>query len=214
MQINPNDLPTRDVYKLLTGLVVPRPIAWVSSISPEGRANLAPFSFFNAVCSRPPTLLFCPGVRATDVSPKDTYNNVKATGEFVVNGVAENLLEAMNMSSTELPAGVNEFDLAGVTPAPSVVVRPPRVAESPVSFECRVTDIVPVGDGGKGSAWVVLGEVVYLHIADSIVDDDFHIDMRALAPVGRLAGPNYATLGEIISLARPPSQIPPPRAGN
>jgi flavin reductase (DIM6/NTAB) family NADH-FMN oxidoreductase RutF len=211
MHIDPGQLATRDLYKLITGLVVPRPIAWVSSISLEGRPNLAPFSFFNAVCSRPPTLLFCPGVRGTDVTPKDTYNNVKATGEFVVNVVTEALLEAMNVSSTELPAAVNEFDLAGVTPAPSAVVRPPRVAESPASFECRVSNIIPVGDGGKGSAWVVLGEVVYLHVADAIVDEDFHIDMRALAPMGRLAGPNYATLGEILTLSRPPSQIPHPQ---
>ncbi|MBI3159993.1 MAG: flavin reductase family protein [Chloroflexi bacterium] len=209
MHISPNDLPTREVYKLITGLVVPRPIAWVSSISPDGQPNLAPFSFFNAVCSRPPTLLFCPGVRGVDVAPKDTYNNVKATGEFVVNIVTENLLDAMNITATELPSEINEFELAGLTPAPSTLVKPPLLVESPVNFECRVSNIVPVGDGGKGSAWVVLGEIVYLHIDDSILDENYHVNTRALAPVGRLAGPNYATIGEILSFLRPPSQVPP-----
>lgn len=209
MHISPKDLPTRELYKLITGLVVPRPIAWVSTIDLEGRPNLAPFSFFNAVCSTPPTLLFCPGVRGMDISPKDTYRNVRDTGEFVVNIVSQDLLEAMNITSTELPPEVNEFELAGVTPVTSVIVAPPRVGESRVNFECKVSNIIPVGDGGKGSAWVVLGEIVYIHTADGIVDLNNYVDTRALAPLGRLAGPQYATVGEILNVSRPPSQIEP-----
>lgn len=207
LQISPDDLPTRELYKLMTGLVVPRPIAWVSTIDTAGHPNLAPFSFFNAVCSTPPTLLFCPGVRGTDASPKDTYRNVRNTGEFVVNIVSEPLLNAMNITSTELPPEVNEFELAGLTPAASIKVAPPRVAESPVNFECKVSNIIPVGDGGKGSAWVVLGEIVFIHVQPGIVDENNYIDTRALAPLGRLAGPQYATIGEILNVSRPPSQL-------
>lgn len=209
MEINPRELPAREIYKLITGLIVPRPIAWVSTLSPQGIPNLAPFSFFNGVCSSPPTLLFCPGVRGLDGHEKDTYANVKTSGEFVVNIVNEALLEAMNITATELPPEVNEFDRAGLTAIPGTVINTPRVAESPVSFECTVSNIVPVGSGGKGSAWVVLGEILYIHAAEGIIDENNYVDTRALAPVGRLAGPSYATVGEILSVRRLPPELPP-----
>jgi flavin reductase (DIM6/NTAB) family NADH-FMN oxidoreductase RutF len=207
MEIDIQTLPLATRYKLITGTIVPRPIAWVSTQNAAGQPNLAPFSFFNGICSNPPSLLFCPGVRGTDVSMKDTYNNVKASGEFVVNIVNESLLEKMNITATELPAEINEFTEAGLTAVPATRVNAPRVAESPVNFECKALEIVPVGDGGKGSAWVVIGEILYMHVHDDVIFGDHYIDMRALAPIGRLAGPNYATLGEILEVSRLPSQV-------
>ena len=150
MEINPAELPLKETYKLITGAVVPRPIAWVSTINAEGQPNLAPYSFFNGVCSKPPTVLFCPGVRGTDGGHKDTLNNVRATEEFVINVVTETTAEAMNKTATELPSNINEFEYAGLNTAPSQRVKPPRLAESPINFECKLTDIVQIGDGGKG----------------------------------------------------------------
>ncbi|RME12546.1 MAG: flavin reductase family protein [Ardenticatenia bacterium] len=208
MERNAHDIPWRSMYKLLTGAIVPRPIGWISTVDVEGRPNLAPFSFFNAICSNPPHLLFCPGVRSTDGAPKDTLRNVRATGEFVVNIVTEDLLDAMNLTSTELPPDVDEFAYAGLTPTPSVVVRPPRVAESPIHFECRVVHIYDVGhEPGAGS--VVIGEVVHVHVADDLLLDGDKIDIRALKPVGRLAGGEYCLVREIVHVPRPPSRIRP-----
>ncbi|MBN2502007.1 MAG: flavin reductase family protein [Anaerolineales bacterium] len=206
MEFKLAELPLMAVKKLMTGTIVPRPIAWVSTISAEGQPNLAPFSFFNAVCPQPPTLLFCPEVRITDGEQKDTLYNVRETGEFVVNVVTDELVEAMNATATELPPEVNEFELAGVTAVPSVMVKPPRVAESPVNFECKLTQIVEVGEG-KGAGSVVIGEILYMHIRDDILLPDHKIDVRALKPVSKLAGPGYSRLGEIFDLQRGASQI-------
>jgi flavin reductase (DIM6/NTAB) family NADH-FMN oxidoreductase RutF len=209
MELNPSDAPPGAVYKLLTGAVVPRPIGWISTVDDKGQPNLAPFSFFNAVCSRPPTLLFCPSVRGTDANPKDTLTNIRQTNEFVVNIVTEQLAKAMNKTATELPAEVNEFEYARLTAAPSLAVASPRVAESPVNFECRLEQILSIGDGGPGSGWVVIGRIVHLHIDDRVLLDNYKIDTAALQPVGRLAGPNYARIRETFELFREPSQVDP-----
>lgn len=209
MEINPADITIREMYKLITGTIVPRAIGWVSTVNAQGQPNLAPFSYFTAVCAKPPTILFCPGVRGRDVSPKDTLKNIHANGEFVVNIVTEALAEAMNITATELPAEVNEFELAGLTAVPSNIVAPPRLAESPVNYECKVVEIVDIGDGGKGSGSVVIGEVLHLHVADEILQPNFHIDIQALRPIGRLAGPNYAYIRETFEIKRRPSELPP-----
>lgn len=193
-----------DFYKIIVGAVVPRPIAWVSTLSTDGVPNLAPFSFFNIVGPNPPSLLFCPGLRGTDSNPKDTLNNVRATGEYVISLVNEELAEAMNKTATELPPEVNEFEYAGLTPAPSVAVAAPRVAESPVSFECKLSQIVEVGPNA-----VVIGEVVHIHIADEVLMERNRINLEALKPVARLSGPHYARIRETFELFREPSQIPP-----
>src|SRR5205085_4152855 len=133
-----------DVYHLLVDVVTPRPIAWVTSVDPEGRVNLAPFSFFNAFGANPPVVVFSPTLRR-DGSRKDTLRNVEATGEFVLNAAVESLAEQVNLSSKELPPGVSEVDYAGLTLRPSLKVRPPRVAETPVSMECKLLQIVPLG---------------------------------------------------------------------
>jgi len=207
MEINPADLPANALNKIILGAVVPRPIAWVSTINEQGQPNLAPFSFFNAVCTRPPTLLFCPGVRGTDASAKDTYHNIRATKEFVINIVTEETAQAMNLSATELPPEVNEFEFSGLTPAASAKVRPPRVSESPVNFECELRQIVDIGDGGPGSGWVIIGEVVHIQVAERVMLPDFKIDTLALKPIGRLAGPNYAHIRDIFEMKRLPTQV-------
>jgi flavin reductase (DIM6/NTAB) family NADH-FMN oxidoreductase RutF len=206
MEIDPLSLPWNSVYKILIGSVVPRPIGWISSIDSEGCANLAPFSFFNVVCANPPHVLFCPMIRATDQKPKDTLRNVRASGEFVVNIVTEELAQAMNLTSTELPADVNEFELSGLTPQPSAVVRPPRVAESPLHFECKVATIFDIGDQ-PGSGSVVIGRVVHIHVREDVLIESDKIDLEKLKPIGRLAGSGYCRVTDLFQMIRPPSRI-------
>jgi flavin reductase (DIM6/NTAB) family NADH-FMN oxidoreductase RutF len=206
MEISPESVPWQSVYKLLIGSVVPRPIGWISTLDENGRRNLAPFSFFNAVCANPPHVLFSPMIRAADRQSKDTLRNVRRTGEFVVNIVTDELKEAMNLTATELPAEVDEFTLANLETAPSQVVRPPRVARSPIHFECRVAHIIDLGDQvGAGS--VVIGRVVHLHVSPEILLDGYKIDLNRLKPIGRLAGNEYCRVADIFELVRPASRI-------
>lgn len=197
------------LYKIMVASIVPRPIAWVSTLGPDGQPNLAPFSFFNAVCSRPPTLLFASGVRGVDGQQKDTGLNAAKTGEFVINVVTEELAEAMNKTATELPPDVNEFEYAGLEAAPSVAVAPPRVAASPVAFECKVSQIVQVGDGAPGSGYIVIGEVLYLHVDDAILAENYRVNTDVFHPIGRMSGPRYAKTTDVFELFREPSQIEP-----
>ena len=204
MLIDPKTLSPRKMYRLLIDVITPRPIAWVGTVSGQGIPNLAPFSFFNVVCSKPPTVVFCPLVRGTDGKLKDTLNNVRATGEFVVNIVTEELLESMNLSSIEAPPEFDEFAFAHVTPTPSERVRPPRVKESPVHFECRVRQIVDVSlEPGGGS--LVIGEVVHIHVEERVLMGNDKINLAALKPVGRLAGGGYVRITDIIEIERPKS---------
>lgn len=206
-EIDPTQLPEREVYKLMSGAIVPRPIAWVSTISADGVPNLAPFSFFNAVCEDPPTLLFTTSIRNADAQPKDTYHNIVATGEFVVNFVTEALAEAMNITAVEAPPHVNEFERAGLTAAPSLRVRPPYVAESPIQFECRLSQIVTIGEG-VGGGYVIFGTLVHMRIDDSVYRSNNYIDIEAYQPLGRLAGMDYARVTNRFALQRPPSELP------
>lgn len=192
----------------MIGSILPRPIGWISSVGEEGRANLAPFSFFNAVCPNPPTLVFCPNIRGTDGGQKDTLRNVRATREFVANIVTEEVAGAMNITATEFPAEVDEFQLAGLTPQPSAVVRPPRVAESPVHYECRLVDIIDFGDQPGGGS-LVIGRVVHLHVREDVLLGVDKIDLARLKPVGRLAGSGYCRVTDLFEMVRPPSQILP-----
>lgn len=206
MEISPSALPWQSTYKLLTGSIVPRPIGWVSSVDARGVPNLAPFSFFNVVCANPPTLLFCPMVRATDGISKDTLNNVRATGEFVVNIVTEALAEAMNITAVEIDSSVDEFALAGLRTAPSVTVRPPRVAASPIHFECRLREIVEISSQPGGGA-VVIGIVQHIHVDERVLIGADKIDPLALQPIGKLAGNTYAHVADLFEVSRPASQI-------
>jgi flavin reductase (DIM6/NTAB) family NADH-FMN oxidoreductase RutF len=196
----------QNIYKLMIGSIVPRPIAFVSSLDERGVRNLAPFSYFTAVSADPPVILFCPTVRPADhdrglAAHKDTLLNVIATREFVVNVVTEGIAEKMNLTSAQVPADVDEFELAGLTPEPSEVVKPPRVAESPVQMECRLRQIVEVSDRPSGGA-VVLGEVVRFHVNEALMEN-FRIDPEKLATIGRMGGPTYVRTRDRFDLKRP-----------
>jgi flavin reductase (DIM6/NTAB) family NADH-FMN oxidoreductase RutF len=195
MELDPLALSTADRYKLLIGCVVPRPIALVSTISRDGRLNLAPFSFFNGIGSDPMTLLFCP-VNKPDGSPKDTLVNAQpeaegGLGEFVVNAATEAYAARVAAAAEPMPYGESEFDLAGLTPAPSTRVRPPRVAESPVSFECRTLHVMRLNPGVVGGGNVIVGQVVHIHLADGLVNERYHTNPDYLAAIGRMGGLTY-----------------------
>jgi flavin reductase (DIM6/NTAB) family NADH-FMN oxidoreductase RutF len=195
-------LPAPEAYRLLIGAIVPRPIAWVSTISTSGITNLAPFSFFNGICSDPPAVLFCP-VTPADREAKDTLRNIRETRQFVVNIVTESNVAQANQTSAPYPPDVSEFTALGLTPLASIVVRPPRVAESPIQFECELIQIVPVGEPRPGSGNVVIGRLVYAHIAEEAWDANRHIDIHKINPVSRLAGNDYAPVHDIFTLKRP-----------
>lgn len=206
MEMNPSNVPWKDVYKLMIGSILPRPVGWVSTISPEGTRNLAPFSFFNAICGNPPHVLFCPMIRGTDSRSKDSLENARATGEFVINIVTEPLAEAMNITSMEVRPMVDEFELASLTPVDSVAVKPPRVGESPIHFECRTVEIVDLGDRPGGGS-VVIGRVVQVHVDDDLVFDGSKVDLVKLRPIGRLSGASYCRVTDRFDMQRPPSRL-------
>ena len=185
--------------RVLTGVIVPRPIAFVSSVSTNGIVNLSPFSFFNAMAYDPATIVL--GIsRSAGWKEKDTLANIEATGEFVVNVVVDDIAEAMNSTAAEFPTDVDEFEVGGLTAAPSELVRAPRVAESPVNMECRLNQVVAVGDGTKHA--IVIGEIVLMHIRDDIINGH-RINHQRLKPVGRLAGNMYCTTHDVYELVRP-----------
>ena len=203
MIINPAEQSNKENYKLLIGTVIPRPIAFVATQSPEGRNNLAPFSFFTAITSNPPTICFAPALRGKEGQKKDTLRNIEQTGEFVVNIVTEDIAVQMNETATEFPPEIDEFEYTGLTPIPSQLVKPPRVKESPINMECRLYKIVPVGPSEAGGGALVIGEVILFHVDDRLIEN-FRIDHEALKPIARLAGQEYTTLGRRFSLERKP----------
>lgn len=193
-----------DIYKLMVGAIVPRPIAFVSSVDKDGILNLAPFSYFSAVCSKPPTILFCAAVRAARGAAnatKDTLRNVLATREFVVNIVSEEIAVAMNQTATEVAPEVDEFALSGLTPLASEVVRPPRVAESPVQMECRLREAITISEQ-PGGATIVIGEVLRFHVREGLADN-YRIDPDKLRAIGRMGGPTYSRTTDRFDLERP-----------
>lgn len=200
MLFDPNELEYSAVYKLLTGAIIPRPIGWISSISEEGINNLAPFSYFNAVGEDPPHVMFAAG-RGNNTN-KDTLNNVLATKQFVVNMVTEALAEQMNTTAQSVPHDVDEFELAGVTPIASVKVKPMRVKESPITFECELVHHYFLEDHKNGGSCVVIGRIVMMHFEDEVLLDHYKINLETYKPISRLAGSNYAKIGELFSIKR------------
>jgi flavin reductase (DIM6/NTAB) family NADH-FMN oxidoreductase RutF len=198
--IDPRETEPVNVYKLLIGVVVPRPIAFVSSISPEGIYNLAPFSFFTVASVAPPVVCFCP-VRDGTGRGKDSLHNASEVGEFVVNIVSEDIATRMNTTSAEYPPEVDEFAMSGLTPVASELVKAPRVAESFVSMECRLRQVVEVGPGPLGGS-LVLGEVLRFHVADQLIDN-YRIDPDRLRAIGRMAGNTYARTTDRFDMERP-----------
>jgi flavin reductase (DIM6/NTAB) family NADH-FMN oxidoreductase RutF len=207
MIVSPSDLQHSELYGLLLNSVAPRPIAWVSTMSASGALNLAPFSFFNAVSVDPPLLAFAPGLRppkqpqAGDGEAKDTLRNIRETKEFVVNIVTYELAEAMNLTSGEYDAWVNEFEVAKVTPEPSKIVRPPRVAESPVSFECKLHQILDFSSRPTSSS-LVIGQVVSIHMNDAYIKDG-RLDRNSLDLIGRMGGMQYTRTTQRFEMVRP-----------
>ncbi|MEM0982556.1 MAG: flavin reductase family protein [Planctomycetota bacterium] len=203
-EFDPQQLSITERYKLLIGSVVPRPIGFISTISPSGAHNVAPYSFFNAVGSNPMTMLFCPANDGRGAE-KDSLRNARleangGTGEFVVNVATEEIIRQVVASSEPLPPEESEFDLTGLTPAPCRVVKAPRVAESAVSFECRTTRIIQTNPGAPAGGNLVLGEVVHVWVREGLVNERMHVHPGALAAVGRMGGQGYATTRERFEL--------------
>ena len=201
MRIDPAEIGLRDLYQWMISTITPRPIAWVSSVNAAGLTNLAPFSFFQGVTANPPTLLFTVANNRHG-EKKDTIRNIEAVPEFVVNVVSYDLREAMNRSSGDLPYGESEFAVAGVTALPSEKVRPPRVAESSVSFECKLHQIVRVGDGPL-SGNVVFGTILLIHLHERVLDSSGKVDPGKLDTIGRMGGSWYARTTDRFVLERP-----------
>jgi flavin reductase (DIM6/NTAB) family NADH-FMN oxidoreductase RutF len=195
LDVATGDLDARSLYGLLTSLVVPRPIAWVSTVSPDGQRNLAPHSYFNLISSSPPIIHVTSSQRRGRL--KDTAHNIAETGEFVVNVASREQIELANHTAAEWPADEDEWTWAGVTGLPSRLVAPERVAGAPAAMECRLVETVALGNGT-----MFFGEVVWFHV-DARVMDSSRVNVRALDPVARLGGPLYTPLGEVFQLVRP-----------
>jgi flavin reductase (DIM6/NTAB) family NADH-FMN oxidoreductase RutF len=191
LEFDPAALAERERYFLLTSVVVPRPIAWVSTLDADGTRNLAPYSYFNACSATPPIVHF------TSTTSRDSIANVRATGEFVINIVSEDLAEAMRISSAALHSGADEFAVAGLETAPSRTVAPPRVARAKVALECRLRDILEMGEGT-----IAFGDVLHVHVERSVWRDG-RVDPTLLRPVGRLSGRDYTTVSDVYALELP-----------
>lgn len=195
MILDPGTIAPGDFYRFMISVVVPRPIAFVSTMDEEGRLNVAPFSYFNAITNQPPLLGISINLRRG--APKDTLRNIEQTGEFVVNTVDEALAARMVQTSGEWPEDVDEFQLAGLTPVPSDLVKPPRVGEAPVAMECRLHRVIELG-----ASFFVVGEIVRAHVKDEVLTEG-RVDIAKLRPLGRLGGDGYSVVREVIHLARP-----------
>lgn len=203
IELDPAQMSTNDIYATMIHAITPRPIAWVSSCSLEGIVNLAPFSYFNGVCSAPASVMFSP-VNRPDGSQKDTVRNIESTGEFVVNVVPHAMATSMHQTSAEYEADINEFEAVGLEPIESVRVRPPRVSGSPIHMECRLIQMVPVGDGPL-AANIVIGEILLIHVDPNVLDERGKIDPHKLDTIGRMGGFQYCRTQERFGL--PPAKL-------
>jgi flavin reductase (DIM6/NTAB) family NADH-FMN oxidoreductase RutF len=202
LAFDPANHSPNDIYKLMVGSIVPRPIALVSTVDDGGVRNLAPFSYFTACSSNPPVVVFCPMLRPVPPLAKDTLRNILATREFVVNIVSEEFAERMNATSAQVLPEVDEFELSGLTPIASERIKPARVAESHIHMECRLLQVVQVSDQPGGGS-LVLGEVLRFHVRHDLVEN-FRIDPDKLHAIGRMAGSTYVRTTDRFDLERPP----------
>lgn len=198
MTLDPSKVSASDAYKILVTAIVPRPIAFVSTISKDGIYNLAPFSFFNGFCGDPPIVGFSPN----NNPPKDSLVNARDTGEFVVNIVTESIAEQMNLTSRRYAPEVDEFQVAGLTPGPGTIVKAPRVLESPISMECKVTQIIELSRRPEANS-LVLGQVVFFHVDDAVLDERGRIDPVKLRAIGRMGGTAYCRTSDLFHMLRP-----------
>lgn len=208
LKIDPSEYSNQKLHKILLGGVAPRPIAFVSTIDKKGRVNLSPFSFYNAFGVNPTTLIFSPSRRGRDNTTKHTLENILEVPEVVINAVNYGMVQQMSLSSTEYPKGVNEFIKSGLTPVDSSIVKPPRVKESPLQFECQVREVIETG-GKAGSANLVICEIVMVHIKEGLLDEEGNIDTDKIDLVGRLGGDFYVrTVGNAkFKVPKPLSEI-------
>jgi flavin reductase (DIM6/NTAB) family NADH-FMN oxidoreductase RutF len=206
--INPKDISTPELHGLLLGSISPRPIAFASTVDKDGNVNLSPFSFFNVFSANPPIMIFSPARRVRGNTTKHTLDNAIATKEVVINVVNYAMVQQMSLSSSEYAQGVNEFDKAGFTEVPSETVNPPRVKESPVSFECKVNEIVHLGtEGGSGN--LIICEVIKIHLDTGILDNNGKIDPHKIDTVARMGGNWYsrASGNSIFEIPKPLSSV-------
>ncbi|MCW5518414.1 flavin reductase family protein [Aureitalea sp. L0-47] len=189
--IDPKEIPTPKLHGYLLGSVSPRPICFASTVDKDGNVNLSPYSFFNVFSANPPVMIFSPARRVRDNTTKHTLENVLETKEVVINIVSYEMVQQMSLSSTEYPKGVNEFVKAGFTEIPSEVVKPPRVKEAPVQFECKVNDVISLGEHG-GAGNLVICEVVKLHLDETILDENGRVDPLKIDTVARMGGNWYS----------------------
>ena len=201
MIIDPANQSFSENHKLMIGSIVPRPIALVSTISKGNINNVAPFSYFNGVCSNPPTIMFAPARRGYDGKTKDTLNNIRETNEFAINIVSEEIVEPMVACSTDYSDEVDEFKISDFTPIQCDKILAPRVEESKVVFECKLNTIIEIGPSKPGGGFVVIGEIVLFHINDDVFKDG-KIDLYSLNPVGRLSGNNYSRVFDSFEVKR------------
>lgn len=201
MEIDVETHPVVDVYHLLVGLITPRPIAWVTSLSPEGIVNLAPFSFFNIFGANPPVVVFSPTLKR-DGGKKDTLRNIESTGEFVIHASTEEHASLINSSSKQLPPEESEVDWLGLDTVKSTKVQPPRLAAAPFALECRLDQIIPLGNGPI-SANLIIGKIVHIHLSDLILGEDGMPDPRKLKSIARLGGEHWCRTQDLFEMQRP-----------
>ncbi len=206
--IDPKSLTSSKFHAYLLSAVVPRPIAFASTIDAAGNVNLSPFSFFNCFSSNPPILVFSPSRRGRDNTTKHTYDNVKSVPEVVINIVSYEMVEQASLASCEFPAGVNEFHKAGFTEIRSERVKPPRVGESPVSFECKVNQVIELGTQGSAGNLVIC-EILLMHIRENVLDENGRIDPLKLDAVARMGGDYYLRMGDnnIFTVPKPSDKL-------
>ena len=195
MILDPATISPGDFYRFMISVIVPRPIAFVSTMNADGQLNVAPFSYYNAITNQPPLIGI--SINQRRGSPKDTYRNIEQTGEFVVNTVDEALGARMVQTSGEWPEDVDEFQLAGLTPVPSDLVKPPRVGESPVNLECRLYRSIELG-----TTFFVVGEILRAHVRDEVLSEG-RVDIARLKPLGRLGGDGYSVVRDVVHMPRP-----------
>lgn len=199
LDFDPAQMERIRVYKIVAGSVLPRPIGLISTAGRDGRRNLAPFSFFNALSSDPPYVAISISTHIPDGRPKDTLRNILETGEFVANLVSEDIVKAQDVCAHEYPPGTDEFEVSGLTPAPSLRVGAPAVLESRVNFECRLFQATPLP---KSSYTLVVGEVVHMRVAEEVMEEGGRVNLKKLAPVGRMVGNAYCRTHDIFTLER------------
>lgn len=204
MEVDPNTLDASERYRLMIGSIVPRPIAFVSTVSREGAVNLAPFSFFTGIGASPMQLLFCPANKS-DGTEKDTLRNAKPVsegglGQFVVNMATEDYARQVAGAAEPLPYGESEFDLTGLSTAPSQVVTPPRLAESPVVFECETSQVIRLESNEPGGPNIVMGMVVHIFVRDDLIDERYHLDPAGLRAIGRMGGRGYCRTTDLFEM--------------